>query len=114
VLALLTATILGLALVVSSLAVHFGDVRDLLGNLLTLAFFLTPIIYPIEAAPGRLRNLLWVNPFTSFFVAIHESAFHFRPVRAEAWAGMLLTTALSLAIGGSVFERLRDSIAEEA
>jgi ABC-type polysaccharide/polyol phosphate export permease len=114
VLALLTATILGLALVVSSLAVHFGDVRDLLGNLLTLAFFLTPIIYPIEAAPGRLRSLLWVNPFTSFFVAIHESAFHFRPVRAEAWTGMLLTTALSLAIGASVFERLRDSIAEEA
>jgi ABC-type polysaccharide/polyol phosphate export permease len=89
-------------------------VRDLLGNLLTLAFFLTPVLYPIEAAPERLRLILWLNPFTSFFVGIHESAFFFRPVRFEAWAGMFLATALALALGGSVFDRLRDSIAEEA
>ncbi len=114
VLALLAATVLGLSLIVSALSVHFGDVRDLTGNLLTLAFFLTPVLYPLDAAPGRLRILLWANPFTSFFVAIHESAFFFRPVRAEAWAGMFVTTALALVVGGSVFERLRDSIAEEA
>jgi ABC-type polysaccharide/polyol phosphate export permease len=103
-----------MALVISALAVHFGDVRDLLGNLLTLAFFLTPVLYPLEGTPGRLRVFLWLNPFTSFFVAIHESVFFFRPVRAEAWAGMLVATALSLMLGGAVFERLRDSIAEEA
>lgn len=114
VLFLLAGTALGLALAVSALSVHFGDVRDLLGNLLTLAFFLTPVLYPIEAAPERLRLVLWLNPFTSFFVGIHESAFFFRPVRFEAWAGMFLATALALALGGSVFDRLRDSIAEEA
>jgi lipopolysaccharide transport system permease protein len=111
---LLAATILGMALVVSALSVHFGDVRDLLGNLLTLAFFLTPVLYPLDATPGRLRVFLWLNPFTPFFVAIHESVFFFRPVRREAWAGMLVATALSLMLGGAVFERLRDSIAEEA
>ncbi len=114
VLLLLAGTSLGLALAISALSVHFGDVRDLLGNLLTLAFFLTPILYPIEAVPGRLRLFLWLNPFTPFFVGIHESAFFFRPVRLEAWAGMLVATALALALGGAVFERLRDSIAEEA
>lgn len=114
VLFLLAGTALGLALAVSALSVHFGDVRDLLGNLLTLAFFLTPVLYPIEAAPERLRLVLWLNPFTSFFVGIHESVFFFRPVRFEAWAGMFLATALALALGGSVFDRLRDSIAEEA
>lgn len=111
---LLAAAVLGMALAISALSVHFGDVRDLLGNLLTLAFFLTPVLYPVDAAPERLRRLLWLNPFTSFFVAIHESVFFFRPVRAEVWIGMFVATALSLLIGGAVFERLRDSIAEEA
>jgi lipopolysaccharide transport system permease protein len=114
VLALLAAAVLGMALVVSALSVHFGDVRDLLGNLLTLAFFLTPVLYPLDSAPGKLRWVLWLNPFTPFFASIHESAFFFRPIRWYAWVGMLVATALSLALGSAVFERLRDSIAEEA
>ena len=114
VLLLLAATTLGLALVVSALSVHFGDVRDLLGNLLTLAFFLTPVLYPLAAVPGRLRVFLWANPFTPFFASIHDSAFFFRPISAMTWAGMILWTVAALAAGGAVFERLRDSIAEEA
>ena len=114
VLVLLAAMVLGIALLVSVLAVHFGDVRDLLANLLTLAFFLTPVLYPLEAVPERLRPFLWLNPFAPFFAAIHDSAFFFRPIPAAAWAGMLLWTAAALAAGAAVFERLRDSVAEEA
>jgi lipopolysaccharide transport system permease protein len=114
VLALLTLTVLGLALAVSALAVHFGDVRDLVGNLLTLAFFLTPVLYPLEAVPERFRPLLRLNPFASYFSAIHDTAFYFRGIPARDWAAMGVTAAVSLAAGSLVFERLRDSIAEEA
>ena len=41
----------GMALGLAALAVHFKDVRDLVSNLLTLAFFLTPILYPVDAVP---------------------------------------------------------------
>lgn len=111
---LLAAMVLGMSLAISVLSVHFGDVRDLLANLLTLTFFLTPVLYPIDAAPGRLRGFLWANPFTPFFVAIHDSAFFFRPVPWPVWAGMIGAAALALLLGGAIFERLRDSIAEEA
>ena len=114
VLLLLAAMVCGIALLVSVLSVHFGDVRDLLANLLTLTFFLTPVLYPIDAAPARLRALLWLNPFAPFFVAIHESAFFFRAIPAAAWAGMVLWTIVALGAGSAVFERLRDSVAEEA
>jgi len=114
VLLLLTAMVLGLALAISSLAVHFGDVRDLVANLLTLAFFLTPILYPVEAVPERFRPLLRLNPFSSFFAAVHDSVFAFRPVPAEEWFWMAAMAALSLFAGCAIFERLRDSIAEEA
>jgi lipopolysaccharide transport system permease protein len=114
VLLLLAATILGLALAISSLAVHFGDVRDLVANVLTLAFFLTPVLYPVSSVPARFRPWLWANPFASFFAGVHASAFSFDAIPAGAWAGMAATAALSLSAGGWIFDRLRDSIAEEA
>jgi homopolymeric O-antigen transport system permease protein len=114
VLVLLAATVWGFSLVVSSLAVHFGDVRDLLANLLTLAFFLTPILYPVESVPERFRPLLRINPFAAFFSAIQDSVFFFRPIRPAEWAWMIGTAAAAVLLGCVVFDRLRDSIAEEA
>ena len=114
VLLLLAAAVFGLALAVSALAVHFGDVRDIVANLLTLAFFVTPVLYPAASVPERFRPLLWANPFASFLAGVHESAFFFRPIPAALWAGMAATAAVSLAVGAFVFDRLRDSIAEEA
>ena len=37
---------LGCALILSALTVHFRDIRDILGHLITIWFFATPIIYP--------------------------------------------------------------------
>ena len=56
----------GLALGVSALTVHFKDVRDLLANLLTLLFFLTPILFPLDSI-RHLAPVWWavrLNPFT--------------------------------------------------
>jgi ABC-type polysaccharide/polyol phosphate export permease len=114
VLLLLTLTVFGFALAVSALSVHFGDVRDVVGNLLTLAFFLTPVLYPVEAVPERFRGVLRANPFATFFSGIHDTLFFFRPVGAADWAWMAGTAAVSVLAGGAIFERLRDSLAEEA
>ena len=83
---LLTLVVFGMALAVSSLAVHFGDVRDLVANLLTLAFFLTPVLYPAASVPERYRGLLRANPFAVYFAALHDCLFFFRPIAAADWA----------------------------
>jgi ABC-type polysaccharide/polyol phosphate export permease len=114
VLLLLAMTVFGLALAVSALAVHFGDVRDIVGNLLTLAFFLTPVLYPVSAVPERFRPLLRANPFATFFSGVHDSLFFFRPIPAADWAWMAGTAAVCLAAGAAIFERLRDTLAEQA
>lgn len=114
VLALLALTVFGAALAVSALSVHFGDVRDIVGNLLTLAFFLTPVLYPSEAIPERFRRLLFVNPFAPYLNGVHDTLFAFRPVAAADWAAMVAWAAVSLLAGSALFEKLRDSLAEEA
>lgn len=114
VLFLLAVTVWGLGLAISALALHFGDVRDLLANLLTLAFFLTPILYPVASVPEKWRPLLRLNPFSTFFGAIHDTLFFFRPVPAFDWIWMTATAAMALVLGCAIFVKLRDTIAEEA
>ena len=105
---------LGLALMLSALTVHFRDVRDLLSNLLTLWFFATPIIYPLSQAPPNVRWLLNLNPFTHLAVAYQEVLFKSGPF--TEWPRLLAVAAGSLvvlALGYVVFDRLRDTLAEE-
>jgi ABC-type polysaccharide/polyol phosphate export permease len=105
---------MGLALLVSALTVHFRDVRDLLQNLLVVWFFATPIIYPLWNAPERWRRVLELNPFTHIAVAYQETLF--RPGPFTAWPRLLAVGAVSvliLAFGYFVFDRLRDTLAEE-
>jgi ABC-type polysaccharide/polyol phosphate export permease len=105
---------LGLALLVSALTVHFRDVRDLLANLLTLWFFATPIIYPMSQAPAHVRRLLDVNPFTHLAIAYQEVLF--RPGPFAQVSRLIVVAVASIAIffiGYFVFDRLRDTLAEE-
>jgi ABC-type polysaccharide/polyol phosphate export permease len=105
---------LGIALFVSALTVHFRDLRDLLSNLLTLWFFATPIVYPLSAAPPRIQRLLNLNPFTHLAVAYQQVLFV--PGPFTGWPRLLELLAVSVVVlvfGYWVFDRLRDTLAEE-
>ena len=105
---------LGLALLLSSLSVHFRDIRDLLGNALTLWLFATPIIYPYTQAPERYRWLLDLNPFTH--LAMAYQAILFVPGPYAEWRRLAVLALVSVAVfftGYAVFDRLRETFAEE-
>ncbi len=106
--------VLGAAFFLSAVSVHFQDLRNLLQSVLMLWFFASPVLYPADGLPKRLRFWLSLNPAACFFNGIHDSIFSARWIPGVAWAAMAAVSILSLAIGASVFFRLRDSIAEEA
>jgi ABC-type polysaccharide/polyol phosphate export permease len=96
------------------LTVHFRDVRDLLSNLMTLWFFATPIVYPLSMVPPAVRRLLNLNPFTHLAVAYQQVLFV--PGPYQQWPRLLALGAGSLLVllaGYFVFDRLRDTLAEE-
>jgi lipopolysaccharide transport system permease protein len=105
---------LGLALLLSALTVHFRDLRDILSNLLTFWFFATPIIYPMLLAPATGRRLLNLNPFTHLAISYQEILFYEGPFGHWKWLIALAVGSAGVFIAGYfVFDRLRDSFAEE-
>jgi ABC-type polysaccharide/polyol phosphate export permease len=105
---------LGCALLLSALTVHFRDVRDILGHLVTFWFFATPIIYPyfqMEAWQMRVLNL---NPFTHLAITYQEILYFEGPVGHWKWLlAVGAASVLFFLFGYFVFDRLRDTFAEE-
>lgn len=106
---------LGFALIVSSLTVHFRDVKDILSNMLTLWFFASPIIYPVTSVQSHkwLRLMLDVNPMTHIMQGYQNCVFYGEMIR---WRRLGITFLVSLAllvIGYAIFDRLRDTFPEE-
>lgn len=108
--------IAGLTLGLAALNVHFKDVRDLLANFLTLVFFLTPILYPLEFIPQAwqwLADVLrWANPFTPFTLAYQDVLFYNVAPASYLWLQMVVTSALFWFLGSWLIRRLRDSLVE--
>lgn len=102
------------ALILSALTVHFRDIRDILSNLLTVWFFATPVIYPWFDAPAGTKQFLAFNPVTHLVVSYQEILFFDGPFGHRD--SLLLLGAVSIVfflLGYFVFDRLRDTFAEE-
>ena len=117
---LLTA---GLALPLAALNVHLRDVEQIVGNVLVLLFFLSPILYPVTTVPMTLRlgdllviplrPLYFLNPVAGL-VQSYQNIFFFGKEPHWIHLGMVTaSTGMALWGGYRVFDRLRDSLAEE-
>lgn len=104
---------LGLALFVSALTVHFRDVQSLLGHLVHLWFFASPVLYLYGAQEGWLRTFLRLNPMSHLLVSYQEMLFDGRFEHGPQLAVTALVALVVFAGGAWFFDRLRDTLAEE-
>jgi ABC-type polysaccharide/polyol phosphate export permease len=110
---------LGCALFLSALTVHFRDIRDILGHLVTIWFFATPVIYPYQQLTQTLtqswqHTLVNLNPMFHLIVTYQEILYFPGPVGHAKW--LLVLGGMSIVwflFGYFLFNRLRDTFAEE-
>lgn len=57
---------LGAGLILSVLVVYFRDVEYLYNVFLTVFMYMSPIIYPITIVPDWIKNIILLNPMTSY------------------------------------------------
>jgi lipopolysaccharide transport system permease protein len=104
---------LGLTFVVSAVSVRYRDVPQILGQLLTFWFFLSPIIYSVAQVPESFRAVVLFNPFAPFVVAYQHILLYNTLPSLGAWGQMLFIGAGALLCGVLVFNHFRWSFAEE-
>jgi len=78
---------LGVAMLMSSLAVFFRDLRYLYGIFLTLLTYLTPIFYPVDILPEQLTPFIGLNPLYHFVDYFRGLAL--RGTVPDLWANMV-------------------------
>ena len=78
---------LGVAMLLSSLAVFFRDLTYLYGIFLTLLMYLTPLFYPIEIIPERMQPFMGFNPMYHFVDYARDLAL--RGVVPDLWSNMV-------------------------
>lgn len=104
----------GFALILSALTVHFRDIKDILANILTLWFFATPIIYSYKFAPELAKRFMNLNPFAHLAISYQEILFFDGPFGHWKWLVALgVVSVVFFLFGYFVFDRLRDTFAEE-
>lgn len=106
---------LGFAYLLASLAVFFRDTLHILGIVLTLWYFLTPVIFPIESLSGRANAyfLLHLNPMTAIITGYQRAILDGIGPRLEWLLYSLAVGVVLLALGVTLYRRSSDAFEEE-
>lgn len=99
----------GVAFILAALFVFFRDVTQVLGFFLTIIFYLSPILYPVE---GRFAGLFFWNPLTALF-GLFRTAILAKPLPdARSIVFLMVVTAGILLAGLTVFRRAQRNFAD--
>ncbi|MBI1761765.1 MAG: ABC transporter permease [Acidobacteria bacterium] len=102
---------LGVALILSRLAAYFADVVEMYQILLLAWMYLTPVIYPKEIIPGRLRWLFNLNPMFHLIEIFRAPLFIGWLAGPKTVAAATLAAFVTLAFGWWYFSRKADELA---
>jgi ABC-type polysaccharide/polyol phosphate export permease len=114
-----TVFVLGIALTLSVLNVYFRDAQHLVGILLQIWFYSTPIVYPIGIVQRELANrpalftLYRLNPMVRMVSVYRNLLYDLRLPPFTDVAYLVVVAGLSLGLGLYTFGRFEPKLAEE-
>jgi lipopolysaccharide transport system permease protein len=118
-----TIFLIGMALLLSTIAVFFRDTTHIIDILIQLWIFLTPVFFSLEqiATPLQAKMVRWLNPMASIVDFYRDILYgqtkNLTPVPGlPALDGVfrtLLTALVILALGSYVFHRYSGRFGEE-
>lgn len=101
---------LGAGLLLSPLAVFFHDILEMVGVLLTLFMYLTPLFYPMSIVPERYLWAVRFNPIRSILEVFRDPIYYGKIPPMSHLTVALTLTVLALLVGGVAFRKSSDRI----
>ena len=104
---------LGLALMLSTGAAFFRDIRHLVEIGLSLLFWLTPIVYDLSQVPERIRLPILLSPMSAFVVAYQQIFYHQQWPALSVWLVALTYAGVMFLVGVWLFIGFEDRLPEQ-
>jgi len=104
--------ILGFSWIFSSLGVYLRDLSQAMGMVTTVALFLAPVFYPIDALPENYRAFLMWNPITLPVIQLRNLMLWGKPLQWDEWAISLAIGIMICQIGYWWFQKSRRGFAD--
>ncbi|WP_044529297.1 ABC transporter permease [Herbaspirillum sp. B65] len=104
--------IAGLTWILAALGVFLRDLGQTVTIATTVLTFLSPVFYPIDAVPGKLRTLIMMNPLT-FIIEQARNVLIWG--RLPDWSGLAIYLLASLVLawlGYACFQKSRKGFAD--
>jgi ABC-type polysaccharide/polyol phosphate export permease len=105
----------GIGLMLAILNARFGDVQYIVGVVLGVLYFLTPILYPLSLVEGQSDVLVWVinaNPLTWYVQSMHDAMYSLVAPNPGVVAGLVVGGFVVFWLGLAVFNRSSEDIGE--
>lgn len=102
---------LGLAAFLSALCIFLRDTQQILGIVIFMWFYLTPILYPVSMVPVSFHGYFKINPLFSFIEIYHQIILK-HIMNWELLFMAVVWTTISVLMGFFFFQRLKPSFAD--
>jgi len=103
---------LALSLFLSWTNLFYRDIQYLLSLILTLWFYLTPIIYPVEFFPEKYRFIFKLNPMSVFINAYRQVLLGGDFPRFESLAIGIAISLIAFLVSYSLFKKVEKTLAD--
>jgi ABC-type polysaccharide/polyol phosphate export permease len=103
--------LIGFGILVSTLYVFFRDIGPILDVGLTLGFYLSPVIYPLDRVPDRFEPFLLINPMAPLLEAWRDLLIAGDLPGLSLWPTLIFVAA-GLALGFTLFRRTERHFAD--
>lgn len=104
---------LGMAFFTSAITVYLRDMEHILGIIMMAWQYLTPVLYPYDFIPERVRFLFDLNPMTPIITAYRTILYDHRVPDLSTLLWALCLGVGVLIVGWIVFSKLKKRFAEE-
>jgi ABC-type polysaccharide/polyol phosphate export permease len=101
-LALLVA---GLGLALSLLFIRFDDTKNIVGVILLMLFYITPVLYPVSVLSDRMQKIVSLNPLTSYLDCFRWAFSNNAVATLNDWLYMGTTGILAILFGTYMFKK---------
>lgn len=103
----------GVGMLFGALMVVFRDTKNLLGFVLTIWMYVTPVMYPLSVVPEKYRPFLYLNPLTSLvetfrWIFLHSDTF-------PSWQNLIISLIVAIVLwflGAVAFRSMENKIAD--